>query len=361
MSPETMHLTLLDYNKDYYKTHVITQEGQDLVSRDISKKDAKVQGIMRSLFVAPATDYTKINQKFIRNFENIFSEGYLHDQTEISALIEKIGQLVRNAREFEQAKVAAYPTSANLPVIGFTSLEKHIAQGEKKFQALRSLLEKLESSEATTEVKPSPSSNPEAISLANAVIKSGIAKIGKMWEENAELNVEGLFRIPGSIGTITAHLKEITEGTKTAEEVFAEEKFIHNVTGMMRKMVRDLTPNVIPNDLEEMFLLTAETLKVAAEDKDKDASTYTLTAVEMLRKGVRQLPKENYELLREIVKYLQILGKEEYSDYTRMDYKNLATVWSLNFFSGSEDLERTLLLNIATTNLIKYADKIFYY
>ncbi|XP_068182678.1 rho GTPase-activating protein 22 isoform X2 [Antennarius striatus] len=128
------------------------------------------------------------------------------------------------------------------------------------------------------------------------------------------LKEEGLFRAPGQ----TNHVRELQDAFDRGEKpVFDSVTDVHTVASLLKLYIRELPEPIIPFSKYTQFLSCAQLLT-----KDK------VVGIVELGKQVKSLPQVNYNLLKYICKFLDVV--QSHSNENKMSVQNLATVFGPN-------------------------------
>lgn len=158
--------------------------------------------------------------------------------------------------------------------------------------------------EAQQRFAPSDCKIPWVVTtLTEAVIQSGGAK------------TEGIFRVPGDIDAVNMLKVRLDKGETVDPGTFGEP---HIPASTLKLWFRELAEPLIPEDLYD---------ECVNSSKDIPASLA----------AVAKMPPLNKLLLTYIVRFLQVIGKPENHDVTKMNLENLSMVWAPNFLRCPSD------------------------
>jgi hypothetical protein len=125
------------------------------------------------------------------------------------------------------------------------------------------------------------------------------------------LDETGLYRIPGSVGSINL----LRQAFDAGNEVSLNED-IHTLGGCFKAYLRDLPENLLTNELLPDFV----------------ACTKQGDLQQNLKILVRHLPVHNYHVLKRLFNHLHKVV--QHSEHNRMDAVNLAIVFSMSFINN---------------------------
>ena len=144
------------------------------------------------------------------------------------------------------------------------------------------------------------------------------------------LDEVGLYRVPGSIGSINA-LKNAfdVEGAVNNSFTLSDERWseINVIAGCFKMYLRELPESLFSNDLVEEF----SKLALRYRSLETGVDEYK----EQMKKLLAELPVWNYQTMKRIVYHLNKVHQHEANN--RMDASNLAIVFSMSFMD-QEDL-----------------------
>ncbi|VDO05483.1 unnamed protein product [Rodentolepis nana] len=162
------------------------------------------------------------------------------------------------------------------------------------------------------------------------------------------LQTEGIFRVNGSTKAI-ASLKAQFDITSAEDLNGSDCEDIHAICGVLKLFLREIPDGIIPD------VSTRQIVKIMDQLKDEKPQ-----CVLKLRNVVKNLPEENYNLLRYVCHFLkEILVNEE---STKMSAANLGIVFGPCLFKcglGVQGLRQQNLSNLATTYFITHFDVVF--
>lgn len=129
------------------------------------------------------------------------------------------------------------------------------------------------------------------------------------------LDETGLYRVPGSVGSINLLKQAFDEG---GDFTLEDDRWfeINTLAGCFKSYLRELPESLLTNELQPEFVQAA---------KEGDLT-------ENLRTLVTQLPVNNYHLLKRLFEHLNKVI--QHTDNNRMDAVNLAIVFSMSFINN---------------------------
>ena len=129
------------------------------------------------------------------------------------------------------------------------------------------------------------------------------------------LDETGLYRIPGSVGSINLLKQAFDEG---GDFTLEDDRWfeINTLAGCFKSYLRELPESLLTSELLPEFVLAT---------KQGDL-------VENMKSLVRQLPVHNYHLLKRLFEHLNKVI--QHSENNRMDAVNLAIVFSMSFINN---------------------------
>eukprot|EP00048_Salpingoeca_helianthica_P016821 m.234401 g.234401 ORF g.234401 m.234401 type:complete len:438 (+) comp19591_c0_seq1:198-1511(+) len=153
-------------------------------------------------------------------------------------------------------------------------------------------------------------------------------------------DVEGIYRIPGSVATINALCTRVDQDVESLR-LDPEHATAHDVASLLKQYFRDLPEPLIPAHI-------APRLAQAALVPDHNASLYAVQAAAV------ELPPTNFATLKYMCAHLSRVSEQ--SETNRMSVENLAVVFSPTFFSLCGDMRGNLQ---CMRLLIQYHEWIF--
>eukprot|EP01114_Cavostelium_apophysatum_P021250 TRINITY_DN7364_c0_g1_i2.p1 TRINITY_DN7364_c0_g1~~TRINITY_DN7364_c0_g1_i2.p1 ORF type:complete len:769 (-),score=274.54 TRINITY_DN7364_c0_g1_i2:58-2364(-) len=160
------------------------------------------------------------------------------------------------------------------------------------------------------------------------------------------LDVEGIFRLSGSIVQIEQYKKAFDAGDKVD---LSKETDPHAITGLMKLYFRELPEPILTYDLYDQF--------IAAQ-----SAPHQNLRLRYLKALIDTLPKINKSLLHHLISFL--IRVNEHSGKNKMAIPNLATVFGPNLLGPPDKSTLTLVqdtpqINGIVNNLIQEYDAIF--
>lgn len=172
------------------------------------------------------------------------------------------------------------------------------------------------------------------------------------------LDEVGLYRVPGSVGSINL-LKNAFDDEGAVHNVFTLEDDrwfeINTIAGCFKLYLRELPESLFTNEKLPDFIQLVEqfqTDQITEEAFD-----------ELVRQKLRTLPIYNYHMIKRIFQHLHRV--HNHMDTNRMDASNLAIVFSMSFIN-QDDLANSMgpslgLLQSLLQKFIRYPDTYFVY
>lgn len=171
------------------------------------------------------------------------------------------------------------------------------------------------------------------------------------------LEIEGIFRLPGRM-TLVRELKDrFDEGEQIALNI--DDVDVHSVASLLKQYLRELPECLIP------YSKYQEYMNIAMKFQDTSNSENKLEQVDILKRAMSDLPKDNYNVLKCLCKFLKEIDANTHIN--KMSALNLATVFGPNIIRhpNMDDNPEVFLLTTADLSqqlafmLINHSDQIF--
>lgn len=181
--------------------------------------------------------------------------------------------------------------------------------------------------------------------------------------EEIGLKTPGIYRKCGSIKQINEIIDIALDSSGSIQS-----ENVHAITGALKKYVRELEHPLLTNKLYDEFLeATSEYIPTNSAFQilldrlykflffaERDEST----RIEAMRALIHQLPSQNLEMLKTLIKHLNLVS--QFSEQNLMNPYNLSIVFGPNFKSHHPDaIFGVTTLNKAIETLIKNYQVIF--
>ncbi|XP_062874046.1 rho GTPase-activating protein 25 [Trichomycterus rosablanca] len=162
------------------------------------------------------------------------------------------------------------------------------------------------------------------------------------------LDEEGIFRLPGQENQVKQFREAFDAGERPS---FPSDTDVHTVASLLKLYLRELPEPVVPWTQYQDFLDSTLTL-----------DTTTASGKEKLEKQISLLPKDNYNLLSYICRFL--FEVQQHSKVNKMSVENLATVMGVNLFKPQvEDafsmMKGTPMIQKVMTVMIRHHELLF--
>ncbi|KAH9513050.1 Rho GTPase activating protein 24 [Bulinus truncatus] len=169
------------------------------------------------------------------------------------------------------------------------------------------------------------------------------------------LEAEGIFRLPGRQSSIKEIIARFDRGEKIK---FEEENVdIHVVASVLKTFLRDLPDSIIPCRFFQKFMNIAMRFM---ESSDNDIK---MKCVSELAEGMKEIPKDNYIILKYVCRFLREVGLREYVN--KMSMMSIGTVFGYNIIRHIDKENSHLLMCTADLGqnlvfmLLEYFSTIF--
>ncbi|KYR02279.1 RhoGAP domain-containing protein [Tieghemostelium lacteum] len=174
-------------------------------------------------------------------------------------------------------------------------------------------------------------SNSEKKKKQKVVVFNAIKNLIVYLESNC-LDLEGICRVSGN----AVKVKELKKSLENEEDIdFSKIIDKHTISGALKMFLRENDEPVLTFDLYKNFLATVDI-------KDKNAK------VSFIKSIISALPKDNFDLLQTILKFLYTL--QLHSQKNKMTSANLAIVFSPTLLRPKEETLETMMLDSNVTN-----------
>lgn len=160
---------------------------------------------------------------------------------------------------------------------------------------------------------------------------------------NGAIKEEGIFRLSGEQGTNNKLLAEIRKNSKF---VIPPGTDIHSVTGVLKRLFRELEPKIFNKNEASL----AAFLAAGAMQNNNEAEI-----IAKLNIAISTLPEMDKKVLKNLVHFLREVSAN--SKANLMANTNLATCFGPNM--ADVEMEDCLVLNNAFKHLLDHADQIF--
>lgn len=232
----------------------------------------------------------------------------------------------KHSRPYQQIKLFSYkPLFVHTNIEGFFKMVSENGGEEFYFQATsnaeaQSWITALTSSKRYTylskDARGLTSSKVFGVPISDVCDRESLlvpAVVDKLLTEIEERGLDeiGLYRIPGSVGSINLLKQAFDEGTAV---VLTED--IHTLAGCFKAYLRDLPESLLTNELLPDYV----------------QATKQVDLIHNLRQLSHHLPVNNYHVLKRLFEHLHKVV--EHSETNRMDAVNLAIVFSMSFIDN---------------------------
>ncbi|NXJ86325.1 GMIP protein, partial [Trogon melanurus] len=137
--------------------------------------------------------------------------------------------------------------------------------------------------------------------------------------EARALGVQGIYRISGSKARVEKLCQAFENGRSLVE---LSEHSPHDITGVLKHFLKELSAPVLPSRLYDDFIALAKELQKAGEEKP-DGAGFPAASVQSVKDLLSRLPGSNYNTLRHLVAHLVAEKYEE----NKMSPNNLGIVF----------------------------------
>eukprot|EP01027_Heterolobosea_sp_BB2_P016239 GEZU01023132.1.p1 GENE.GEZU01023132.1~~GEZU01023132.1.p1 ORF type:complete len:597 (-),score=205.12 GEZU01023132.1:12-1802(-) len=172
------------------------------------------------------------------------------------------------------------------------------------------------------------------------------------WLEENALDVEGIFRIPGSVNHINKY-KELFDNGDNVDLTGADP---HSVGGLLKMYIRELPTAIIPQDSYGKLLDISKN-KIAKDTLLDDETIHEIQAV------FQTLPVHNYNLLSKLLELLYKISLRASTNL--MNPSNLAVVFGPNILRTPDDQNPAVMvqaipfINKITAAMVQDYPKLF--